>query len=156
MRRDGFVFKMVIKVGVVILVVGVIVGCGCGSKYLKKGVLRDTIDQEPVEGKYLEAIGIGAADPDIENTTQRRASSRNAAIVMAQYEMLSIVKGVTLEGGVAVEKAIETDSKIKSMVNDLIKGAEIIKTEWTKDDGCVITLRLPKKRLKKMMDVKFK
>ncbi len=27
------------------------------------------------------------------------------------------------------------------------KGAEVIKTEWTNDDGCVVTLRLDKKRL---------
>jgi len=28
-----------------------------------------------------------------------------------------------------------------------IKAAEIIKSEWTNDDGCVVTLRLYKKRL---------
>ena len=29
-----------------------------------------------------------------------------------------------------------------------IRGAEIIKSEWTQDDGCVVTLRLDKKKLR--------
>ena len=61
--------------------------------------------------------------------------------------MLSYVKGVQLEGGITVEKAMETDSKLESYLKEVIKGAEIIKTEWTNDDGCVVTLRLDKKKI---------
>ena len=74
----------------------------------------------------------------------------------AQYEMLSMIKGVDLEGGIRVEKAIETDSVLQTKIDAAIKGAEIIKTEWTNDDGCVVTLRISKKRLQEMMNVKFK
>jgi hypothetical protein len=130
--------------------------CGGKDSYVKKGEIERTMDQEAVTKKYLEAIGIGAADQSLSNSTQRRATSRNAAVVAAQYEMLSMVKGIDLEGGIRVEKAMETDSVLQTKINAAIKGAEIIKSEWTNDDGCLVTLRLDKKRLQDQMGVKFK
>ena len=135
----------------------ILVGCGGGSKtYVKRGELEKTLDQEAVGKKFIEAVGIGAADSALTNTTQRKATSRNAAIVAAQYEMLSMVKGLDLEGGIRVEKAVETDSVLQTKIDAAIKGAEIVKSEWTNDDGCVVTMRLDKKRLQDMMGIKFK
>ncbi len=127
-----------------------LVGCATKSEFIKSGEIKRTIVQEAVGEDYIVAIGIGAADPTIENKTQKMATSRNASIVAAQYEMLSIIKGVELEGGITVEKAMETDSLLATKINGEIKGAEIVKTEWTADDGCIVTLKLPKKRLKAM------
>lgn len=132
---------------------------GCGSKnksYLKKGEIERTMDQEADKKNYVEAIGIGAADSTMTNKTQKMATSRNAAIVQAQYEMLSMIKGIELQGGIHVSQAIETDSDLQTKIDAAIKGAEIVKTEWTNDDGCVVTLRILKTRLQDMMGVKFK
>jgi hypothetical protein len=124
------------------------IGCGGGSSsYVKKGEIQTTINQEAESSRYIQALGIGAADATLKNETQRRATSRDAAIVQAQYEMLSYVKGVQLEGGITVEKAMETDSKLESYLKEMIKSAEIVKSEWTNDDGCVVTMRLDKKKL---------
>ena len=124
-----------------------VLGCSHSNSYVKKGEIQKTITQQAETSRYIEAIGIGAADATLKNTTQRRATSRDAAIVQAQYEMLSYVKGVQLEGGMTVEKAMETDSKLESYLKEVIKGAEIVKSEWTNDDGCLVTLRLDKKKL---------
>src|SRR4030088_1523080 len=105
--------------------------CGGNRSYVKKGKISKTLDQQSIQSKYIETIGIGAADSTLTNTTQRRATSRDAAIVQAQYEMLSIVKGIQMEGGITVQKALETDSKLETNVKDTIRGAQIIKTEWT-------------------------
>jgi hypothetical protein len=133
-----------------------LVGCGGKSSYVKKGEIQRSLEQESVRRDYIESIGIGAADASLDNKTQRMATARNAAIVAAQYEMLSMIKGLQVEGGIRVERAIETDSLLQTKIDEAIKGAEIIKTEWTNDDGCVVTLRLLKKRLQEMMGVKFK
>ncbi len=135
-----------------LLVAGLFLLSSCATKsaVVEKGEIKRTITQEAVGEDYIEAIGIGAADPTLDNKTQRMATSRNAAIVAAQYEMLSVVKGIKLEGGITVEKALETDSLLATKVDAEIKGAEIIRTEWTSDDGCLVTLRLPKNRLKAM------
>jgi hypothetical protein len=134
-----------------------IAGCSSGpkSRVEKGGDLSRTMDEQMTGKKWLEAIGIGAADSAMTNQTQRMATSRNAAVVAAQHEMLSTIKGTRLQGGITVEKAIETDSKLQTTIDEVIKGAEIVKSEWTKDDGCVVTIRLEKDRLQRMMGVQF-
>ena len=144
------------KYAALLLIALAAVGCSDKKTYVKKGEIDKTLDQQAVANRYLEAIGIGAADQNLTNSTQRRATSRNAAIVAAQYEMLSMIKGVQLEGGIRVEKAMETDSLLQTKIDASIKAAEIIKSEWTNDDGCLVTIRLDKKRLQDQMGVKFK
>ncbi|HBL16960.1 MAG: hypothetical protein A2X36_08510 [Elusimicrobia bacterium GWA2_69_24] len=132
-------------------------GCGGGSQTrVKKGQVVDVLEQDPNQGGYIEAIGIGAADPTLPTQTQRRALSRDAAIVKAHNELLTMIKGATLESGQTVEQSVMTDSKMVEKVDAMIKGAEIVKTEFTSDDGALTTLRLPKKRLEQMMGIKFK
>jgi len=134
----------------------IVTGCGGTKSKVKKGELQKTIEQDSVKRSYIEAIGIGAADSTLTNSTQRRATSRNAAIVAAQYEMLSMVKGIEVTGGIRVERAIETDSVLQTKIDAAIRGSEIVKTEWTNDDGCVVTIRISRKRLSDMMGIKFK
>lgn len=130
-------------------------GCSGVQSRVRKGAVETVIDQKPARSAYLEAIGIGASDPALPSDTQRKALARDAAIVKAQYELLSMIKGVTLEGGITVQRAIETDSSLETRINDAIKGAEILKSEFTSDNGCVVTVRLPRPRLEQMMGIKF-
>jgi hypothetical protein len=132
------------------LSLGLLASCAGQKGAVKKGEISRTIEQQVTGKDYVESIGIGAADQKLDNKTQKMATSRNAAIVASQYEMLSVIKGLKLEGGITVEKALETDSLLATKIDAEIKGAEVVKSEWTNDDGCVITLRLPKKRLKDM------
>ncbi|MBI4386504.1 MAG: hypothetical protein HY551_03915 [Elusimicrobia bacterium] len=131
-------------------------GCAGVESRVNKGKVVDTIDQAPAQKDYLEAIGIGASDPSLPSDTQRKALARDAAIVKAQYEMLSMVKGVELEGGIVVQRAIEQDSTLETKIKETIKGADILKSEFTADGGCVVTIRVLKKRLEEMMGVKFR
>jgi len=138
-----------------VIIAGCIIIASCTNK-AEKGVVSSSgeINREWVEeGITKDAIyarGIGAADQTLENKTQRMATSRNAAIVNAQYNLLSMVKGVELEGGITVEKAIETDSLLATKIDAVIKGAQVVRTEWTSDDGCVVVLKLPKSMLKEL------
>ena len=134
---------------------GALAACSGVTSRVRDGKVQTTIDQKAQRGGQLEAIGIGASDPTLATDTQRKALSRDAAIVKAQYEMLSMVKGVTLEGGITVDRAMETDSTLETKILQTIRGAEIVKSEFTADNGCVVTLRLPKSRLERMMGVRF-
>ncbi|MBI4376184.1 MAG: hypothetical protein HY549_07000 [Elusimicrobia bacterium] len=130
-------------------------GCGGVRSRVHEGSVDRVIDQKPVRSAYFEAIGIGASDPALPTETQRKALARDAAIVKAQYEMLSMIKGVALEGGIRVERAIETDSALETRIKEIIQGAEVLKSEFTSDNGCVVTLRLPKSRVESLMNAKF-
>ena len=135
--------------------VALLAASGGPQSRVQKGQVQNTIDQAADKGTYFEAIGIGAADPAITTDTQRKALSRDAAIVKAQYEMLSMVKGVQLTGGITVARSIETNSDLETHIKQVIAGAEIVKSEFTADNGCVVTLRLPKARLERTMGVRF-
>lgn len=146
------------KVAVWVIIGGMVVMSGCGGvkSRVKGGEISRTMDEEGITDSYIQVVGIGAADETLTNKTQRMATSRQAAIVEAQYQLLSVVKGLQLEGGIVVEKAMQTDSKLTTSINESIKGAETLKTEWTEDDGCVVTMRLDKKKLKKLTKLNFR
>ena len=141
---------------IAVLMASLMTGCGSVQGRVEKGQVQTVIDQNPNHRGYIEAIGIGASDPALTSDTQRKSLARDAAIVKAQYEMLSMVKGVELEGGYTVSRAIEEDSSLESRIQATIMGAEILKSEFTSDNGCVVTMRLPKSRLEGMMGVAFK
>ena len=125
--------------------------CSGVNSRVKNGEVESVINQKPDRGGYFEAIGIGASDPSLPTQTQRMALARDAAIVKAQYELLSMIKGVELDGGVTVKQAMESDSTLQAKLDEVIRGAEIVKSEFTADNGCVVTMRLPKSSLNKLM-----
>jgi hypothetical protein len=139
----------------VLILTLLLTGCGGVTSRVKQGRVLTTLDQKPEHHGYIEAIGIGASDPALPTETQRKSLARDAAIVKAQYELLSMVKGVELEGGIRVDRAIEKDSTIETRLKETIRGAEVRKSEFTSDNGCVVTLRLSKQKLVKLMGVKF-
>ncbi|MBI5574163.1 MAG: hypothetical protein HY919_06400 [Elusimicrobia bacterium] len=141
------------KLFVVLLVAVLFYGCASSpdkGTVSKEGEIEREWVEQGVTKNFIFARGIGAADQTLENKTQKMATSRNASIVNAQYNMLSVVKGVQLEGGITVEKAIETDSMLATSIDAQIKGAQVVRSEWTADDGCVVVLRLSKKALRDM------
>ena len=131
-------------------------GCAPVTSRVTQGKVQTTIDQTPARSAFIEAIGIGASDPALSSDTQRKALARDAAIAKAQYEMLAMVKGVELQGGITVSRAMEKDGTLETRIKDTLRGAEILKSEFTADNGCVVTIRLPRSRLENMMGVKFR
>ena len=143
------------KMGLVLGLAVLAAGCSGVQSRVHGGKVPQVLDQNPVRSAFIEAIGIGVSDPTLPTETQRKALARDAAIVKAQYEMLSMITGVTVDGGVTVSRAMEKDSNLEASLRAVIRGAEIRKTEFTADNGCVVTLRLPKSRLEKLMGVRF-
>ena len=143
------------RLGAAVLAAVGLAGCSGVAGRVHQGQVGEVIDQRPESGGYFEAIGIGASDPSVATATQRKALSRDAAIVKAEYELLSLIKGVTLQGGVTVSQAMEKDSTLEAKVNAMLRGAEVRKTEFTSDGGCVVTMRLPKNRLDEQVGGRF-
>lgn len=137
-------------------VIGLVALAGCGgASYISGGKIGQEMEEQLDRGRYVIATGIGAPAKDAPTMAQRKGTSRNAATVDAQYRLASQVKGLRISGGVTVEKAMETDSKISATVDTMLKGAELIKTQWDAEDGCVVQMRLDKKKLAKELGVQF-
>ena len=130
---------------VVLAVLIIRTGCA-GHKTMTRqtrrgGTLPGVMEEPGLTKLYLQTIGIGSSDASLP-ATQRKATAREAAIVMAQKEMLSILKGTTIKGNITVERAMEKSSRVEAQVNGLLKGARVIKTEWLKDGSAVVILQL--------------
>lgn len=123
---------------------------GCGKKAkakVTKGEIARTIDTPEAEtDRYIQFDGIGAADQTITNKSQRMSLSETAARKVAEEKLLAYLKGQQIDATTTVEQAITTDQRIQGIVSNTLKGVAIIKREWTSDDGCVMTIRLDKKR----------
>jgi hypothetical protein len=135
-------------------------GCAATTQHTKDKVANDVMMNEKIDKKIIEVRGMAAADLTMENEMQRKATSEQAAVVDAQYKLTTMIKGVKIEGGNTIEKAMLTDSVIAATVNAEIKGAEIISTEWTRNkekevDGCIVMLRLDLNGLAKRVGLKL-
>lgn len=94
--------------------------------------------QGRAHASFIETIGIGVPDPTITNSTQRLATTRDAALVEAQRRMLAAVE----------ERHWNTsDAAPKTPESGILKGAQIVKTEWLEDGRCRVTLHLDRSAL---------
>lgn len=133
-----------------IFVVGLaLAGCAGGKaeSKVRKGELLKTMDTPDAEtDRYVEFDGIGAADQTIQNVSQKRSLSEAAGRKIAEEKLVSYLKGQRIDAVTTVEQAITTDQRIKGIVDNTIRGVAIVKREWTSDDGCMVTIRLDKKK----------
>ena len=138
------------KIVGVAVVVGMLSACHAARSSLSGGVVRDTWGQVS-DKNTIRVRGIGAAPEGVKDLTRRRGRARNAALVAGRYEMLALLKGVMVRGGVNVGGLMEKDSHIREVADRIISGAEEVATEWAKDDGCVVTLEIDRVKVEKML-----
>ncbi len=115
------------------------------SSATSNGALTDVWGRAS-DAHYLRVRGIGVPRRHGDHEA-RRASSREAALAQARYELLAVIKGVKVEGGYTVGDLIERDGNVRAEADLVVAGAEEIRTEWLKDDSCVVTLELARDRI---------
>jgi hypothetical protein len=94
--------------------------------------------------QYVEAKGESAIDYErFKNKSQARLMARRGAIVIAQRNLLEIVKGVDVVGETKVEDMIATYDYIYTRVEGRIKGARQIGEAIERDGTIEVTLRMP-------------
>lgn len=123
------------------LAVVLFAGCAGTTRSMSKGQVKD-VWKEASDKNYIRTRGMGAAPEGVSDLTQRRGMSRNAALVAARYEMLQVIKGLRVTGGLTVEKLIQTDGRIAEVADKIVAGSEEVQTEWGKGDGCVVLIQL--------------
>jgi len=91
---------------------------------------------------YIEAVGIGApADKSIGKANARPMALR-AAKVDAYRNLLEITKGVQVDSATTVKDFTVESDVINSSVNGMVRGAQVVKTEYMSDGTAEVTLRI--------------
>lgn len=136
------------------LLSAILLASGCASipRATEDGKIKSFWSQISTKD-FIRVRGIGIAPRKFHgySLTARRGSSRNAALVAARFELLAVIKGVKLEGGVSISQLMDTSSVVREIANDLVKGGEEVQTEWTASDDCVVTLELKRSTVERLI-----
>ena len=92
---------------------------------------------------YIEAVGIGAVPDRSVGKANARPMAMRAAKVDAYRNLLEITKGVQIDSATTVKDFMVESDIINSKVEGLVKGAQLVKTEYMSDGTVEITLRMP-------------
>lgn len=94
--------------------------------------------------QYIEAKGQSVIDTArFKNKAQAKAMATRGAVVVAQRNLLEIIKGVNIVGETTVEDMITTSDKISSRVEGVVKGATQVGNAVVVDGLVEVTMRIP-------------
>src|SRR5664279_3018933 len=92
---------------------------------------------------YIEAVGIGAPSDKSIGKANARPMAMRAAKVDAYRNLLEITKGVQVDSATKVKYFTVESDVINTQVNGLVKGAQVVKTDYMSDGTVEVTLRIP-------------
>jgi len=92
---------------------------------------------------YIEAVGIGAVPDKSIGKPNARPMALRAAKVDALRNLLEITKGVQVDSATSVKDFMVESDIINTKIEGLVKGAQVVKTEYMSDGTAEVTLRMP-------------
>lgn len=91
----------------------------------------------------IEAVGIGAPPERFYGKPQARPMAIRAAQMDAYRKLLEVTGGVRVDSMTLVKNyAVESDV-IRSQVSGIVKGAQMVKTDYLSDGTVEVTVRMP-------------
>ena len=94
--------------------------------------------------QYIEATGEAVIDAErFRNPAQARAMATRGAVVVAQRNLLEIVKGVHVTSETTVEDMIATKDFIVTRIEGVVKGAQMIGSPQEREGSVTVRLRMP-------------
>ena len=94
--------------------------------------------------QYIEAVGQSVIDSErFKNAAQAKLMATRGAVVVAQRNLLEIVKGVQIVGETTVQDMINTSDYVYSRVEGVVKGAQQIGEAKEKNGFIEVRLRMP-------------
>jgi hypothetical protein len=149
MRKGGMEKKSFVIIGltICILVLSSAVAVSQNSNGSKD--LAQVVEQIGVQGKvnwsggYLEATGIGTPPEKPYGTAQERALALRKAQADAHRNLLEVVKGIHVDSDTEIRDLIVTSDAIRTKVDGLVQGAQIVNRNYLFDGTVEVKMRMP-------------
>lgn len=94
--------------------------------------------------QYIEAKGSSVLDTErFKNPAQARAMATRGAVVVAQRNLLEIIKGVNVTSETTVQDMITTSDFIYTRIDGVVKGAQQVGEAIEKNGLIEVTMRVP-------------
>lgn len=90
----------------------------------------------------IRATGTGVAGPKAMNMAHAHILAKGAAKVVAQRNLLEVLKGVHIDSQTTVHNYLVQDDTITTRINGVLKGATIEKYTFGPDNSCTATISI--------------
>lgn len=90
----------------------------------------------------IRATGMGVPGPKAMNVAHARILAKGAAKVVAQRNLLEVVKGVHIDSQTTVQNYMVQDDTITTRIKGVLKGATIEKYTFGPDNSCMATISI--------------
>jgi hypothetical protein len=114
---------------------------------VNKQTKSDGISDGPLE---ISSTATAPIPSEVENDTQAHALSRDAAVSLAQTNLLTYVLQKKTRSKKTLAEAEVPSLETQESVRGVVKGARIVRTKWTETD-CVVTVVISKSDLKDIL-----
>lgn len=94
------------------------------------------------QGQVVRATGAGAPDLKAQNAAQARLGAERAALLDAFRNLLSQVKGVSVDGTKKMGDLMEKD-EVRARVEGVVKGYKIVNKRYFSDNGVEVEIEVP-------------
>ncbi len=140
--------KLVVSAAVMLIAAAFITSCG--PRQLGGQIKGDSYVTEGwVNNDTFRVTATSAPKAGLTNKTQRRATAKESAIMMAQKTMIEKFKGARLEGASGSADAASTGIAIMKEFSGTVKGGSVIRETYNDEDDCEIIYELIAPGLKK-------
>lgn len=89
------------------------------------------------------ASGVGVAPANTPNSIQAKSLAHRAAVVMAQRNLLEVVKGVHIDSTTVVENFMAIDERVVTQVKGILTNASLESSRALKDNAVEVTMSVP-------------
>ena len=89
------------------------------------------------------ATGVGIAPKDKQNPTQAKTMAYRAAVVVAQRNLLEVIKGMHINSVTVLEERILDDDKIISKIEGIVQFSQVESSRVLENNAVSVTLSMP-------------
>jgi len=132
-----------------LLVVSLVAFTSCGGKIGGQVEGESYKTEGWVDDNTYRIAAAGVPTRTLTNKVARRESSKRAAILNAQYQVLEKFKGSKIEGAAGMSNFEMTGMAVAQEVQGVVKGGSVVKATYDAEDNCEIIYEVKAKGLKK-------
>lgn len=93
--------------------------------------------------QFVYANGSGAPDLKAPNVAVARLGAERAAKLDAMRNLLEAIQGMNVTGSTTVKNSMETSMDVKTQIDGVVKGMEVVTTKYFSDGGVDVVVRVP-------------
>ncbi len=107
-------------------------------------------------GTFLQVSGTAAPDRRTSSVTQRMALSRDEALADARGRLRRYLAALPLGGGMTAGLRMKKSKGLRRSVEQMIRSAAVVSTEWGDDGTAVVLIRVDKRRINQLLGTQFR